>query len=584
VSSHAQLENQELRAEVANLRRKLKGAGVPSQDLSHDLLQRHHLHAKHMLIEKDAQMRLAEAEIAELQGHLTQMSGQPNMLEDRSASQSEFGVPEVATRPSTAGNGRASTAGSSRSRSGSTGRRPTTPPVASEEDLMEQMRLPGQIYAAESFLPQEVDSSDEEITVPERTRGSRIKPKKGGVLDLRERMESLFANGSYSITQYYHETGIFQLIARHPMFENIAMLAIILNVIYIGCDTAFNTADALSEAEPVFIVFENLFCGFFLVEIIVRFGAIAEKWRAFRDMNFCFDLSLVTLMIAETWILFGIMLATSSQIDFFDPSTLRLLRLLKISKVARIVRVLRTMPEIMILLKAVGVASRSVFFTMMLLGSVIYVFAIAFTHMTKDTHVGSMYFASLSHSSFTLLYAGCFGDGLREIADELYDESYLLGSALLLFLLFAPLTVLNLLVGVLVEVVGVVAATENESMDVQFVTDTIRGVMNSSSLERDAVSIEDFKAILDNKVALRAFQEVGVDVVAMAEYPDIIFGNDEEISFKEFMEEVLLLRGSNAATLKDVIFSRKTLMNDIAVVLGNQLQVINKNVKKKSKH
>ena len=44
-------------------------------------------------------------------------------------------------------------------------------------------------------------------------------------------------------------------------------------------------------------------------------------------------------------------------------------------------------------------------------------------------------------------------------------------------------------------------------------------------------------------------QNVGVDVVGMVEFSDFIF-KDRELTFAEFVELVLQLRGSNQATVK----------------------------------
>merc|ERR1719316_1559767 len=61
---------------------------------------------------------------------------------------------------------------------------------------------------------------------------------------------------------------------------------------------------------------------------------------------------------------------------------------------------------------------------------------------------------------------------LPDVADMVYDvseEQLLLGIALLVFILFASLTVMNMLVGVLCEVVSVVSSVEKEQLTVNYV-------------------------------------------------------------------------------------------------------------------
>jgi hypothetical protein len=70
---------------------------------------------------------------------------------------------------------------------------------------------------------------------------------------------------------------------------------------------------------------------------------------------------------------------------------------------------------------------------------------------------------------------------------------------------------------------------------------------------------------------VRALTEVGVDVIGLVDFADVIFEDDDELSFGRFMEIVLELRGSNSATVKDIIELRKLLRNtttDTHFILG----------------
>merc|ERR1712107_206601 len=120
---------------------------------------------------------------------------------------------------------------------------------------------------------------------------------------------------------------------------------------------------------------------------------------------------------------------------------------------------IRAMPELMILVKGMSGAARSVFFTLCLLMSIIYIFAIAFRQLTKDTALGELYFASILGSMSTLLLDGTLPD-LATIAYAISAEHFALGIMFLLFVLLATLMLMNMLVGVLVEVVTTVSTVE----------------------------------------------------------------------------------------------------------------------------
>merc|ERR1711970_995865 len=105
-----------------------------------------------------------------------------------------------------------------------------------------------------------------------------------------------------------------------------------------------------------------------------------------------------------------------------DASILRLVRLLRLTRMARMVRLLRAMPELMILVKGISVATRSVFFTLCLLLIVIYIFAIAFTQMAAETDLQDKYFKTVPDSMNTLLLRGTLPD-LADFVEMLAEEN-----------------------------------------------------------------------------------------------------------------------------------------------------------------
>lgn len=74
-----------------------------------------------------------------------------------------------------------------------------------------------------------------------------------------------------------------------------------------------NDSSTLLDAEPVFIVVENIFCVYFVIELALRFGAFRYKRDCFKDAWFCFDSLLVALMVP--W------LGSSGMLLFFLEST-----------------------------------------------------------------------------------------------------------------------------------------------------------------------------------------------------------------------------------------------------------------------
>ena len=141
------------------------------------------------------------------------------------------------------------------------------------------------------------------------------------------------------------------------------MAVILLNAIWIGIDIEMNEADVLAEADVSFILAENFFCFFFTGELLLRFMIYTRKIYAMKDMWFLFDLFLVILMIVETWImpLVHVFSTSSAGASTGGLSVLRVARVMRVLRTARMARLVRLMPELMILVKGMMVAFRSVF-------------------------------------------------------------------------------------------------------------------------------------------------------------------------------------------------------------------------------
>merc|ERR1719482_1275446 len=131
------------------------------------------------------------------------------------------------------------------------------------------------------------------------------------------------------------------------------------------------------------------------------------------------------------------------------------------------VRLLRVFPELLIMIKGMWSAARSVFFTLFLLAIITYVFAIMFKQLA-ETNLSETrkdeYFKDVFASFYTLVMTGTFLDDLKIVTTSIGNDpqsgSALLAVLLLVFVLLAALTVLNMLIGVLCEVVSGVSATE----------------------------------------------------------------------------------------------------------------------------
>jgi len=408
--------------------------------------------------------------------------------------------------------------------------------------------------------------------------------------------DSILKKEPYNVFDFYKTEGIWQWIAKHPVFENATLGVIAGNAVYIAIDTDWNKprpmthtgTNSLQDADTFFAFMEHAFCVYFTGEWIVRFMAFKKKRNGLKDGWFVFDSLLVFMMVMETWVMLIIIAAMGGgESPMGGVGILRLFRLLRLS---RLLRMLRSLPELMILIKGMVTAMTSVFYVMCLLVIITYVFAIAFTQLAVGTEeIGDKYFANVGLSMYSLLIHATFLDDLAGFMNDIRGDMWYLIPLALIFICLAALTVMNMLIGVLCEVVSAVAATEKEEIMMNSVSEKLSGIAQSLDQNFDGmISYEEFTMIIEKPEALRALQDVGVSPLGLVDFAELFFFEDNqrvELSFEKFMEMVLDLRDSNKATVKDVLnlwMNIKTSANADISELKTILSELNSEVDQKT--
>jgi len=225
------------------------------------------------------------------------------------------------------------------------------------------------------------------------------------------------------------------------------------------------------------------------------------------------------------------------------------------------------------LVKGMFVAFRSVGFTMVLLLLVLYAFGIAFTQLARRTVVGTTYYPTVRKSIVSLTLHGIFLEGLPEMVIMTGDEHLLLGVLLIVFVMLASVTVMNMLTGLLVQVVSVVSQVEKEANLIGYIKNHLQeqlarmpSVCVSSDEDQDAGSItrERFELLLTSRESAQALAEVGVDVESLVDLLDFIFQGEVSLSFAKVIEIVLDLRGNKMASVKDIVDLRNYMTQELA--------------------
>ncbi|CAE7342325.1 unnamed protein product [Symbiodinium natans] len=94
-------------------------------------------------------------------------------------------------------------------------------------------------------------------------RGSTViqQPANGVFPDpdsVKEAVRDLLEQKKYNVQDFYKTDGMFQRIARSPLFDYCTLCMIIFNALWIAIDTDNNDKDLLIHARPEFLIMESL--------------------------------------------------------------------------------------------------------------------------------------------------------------------------------------------------------------------------------------------------------------------------------------------------------------------------------------
>lgn len=249
-----------------------------------------------------------------------------------------------------------------------------------------------------------------------------------------------------------------------------------------------------------------------------------------------------------------------------SATILRIFRIFRLSRVARTARLLNSCPELMILARGMMVAVRSVVSILLLLLLVIYIFAIIFTQLLSAAEIGAGRFDSVLVSmNFLLLQVLCGFD--VDFINAMLAAGFWYYATFLLFLLIASLTIMNMLIGILCDVVATVANVEKDEafsreLDSQ-VTELAEMLDKSGS---GTITHEEFDEVLSNPYLAQSLDDLGVDVVSISDYAAFIFSQCEELTYQDFLHMVSQFRGAKDATVKDMMDMRKCIAMELSYV------------------
>lgn len=377
---------------------------------------------------------------------------------------------------------------------------------------------------------------------------------------------------AYDVMNFYKQHGIAQKLARSDIFERVTLGVICINAIYIGVDADKNTAATLIDSTWPYQLCDHLFCIYFVFELAVRFAAFESKRNCLRDVWFIFDAVLVAMMVFETWLLSIILLIAGGGGGSLQTGPLRLLRLLRLS---RLVRLLRSLPELLTLVNGMRAASRAVTSALMLIIGLNYGFAIIInmflSDITESENIVAK-FSTLGLSMWSLALHGTFADGIADIMEDIraletlgYD--WVLGwsmiSVFFLYVLLTNITVMNMLIGIVCEVVAEVKQRDEKNSAVDYLKRNLRELLIELDNDQNGqISKEELQSARQMPMAKDVLKELGVDLEDLLVLTEPLFeqdfdeGREQEVTREELLNIILDMRGDRDVRMEDIVRMR----------------------------
>lgn len=360
---------------------------------------------------------------------------------------------------------------------------------------------------------------------------------------------------------YHHTSGICVTIVESWQFYSISMLMISINAVYIGIDADWNDAETLYTATWGFQLCEQTFCTFFFTELMIRLGAFKNKLDFVKDKWVCLDIVTVTLVVAETWIYPNVLQTfTKNQTTGQIGGMGRMIRLVRLVRIGKLFQVF---PELVTMVKGMVAGIRSVHAALMILLLLVYIFAIVLNIVAGDEDEVQHFFGTVRGSMVTLLVNGVLLDNVSVMTRALIDVANVPAIIFLaIFILLSALTVMNMVIGVLCEVVIDVSAEEKESHAKEKMQKTLFVMLQELDADNSGeLSKEEVQSVIKLPEAVAIMNDIQVDTQYLLDVSEMLFIHPEStLPISVFMNIVLTLRGRREPTLNDMAKNHNLMM------------------------
>jgi hypothetical protein len=258
-------------------------------------------------------------------------------------------------------------------------------------------------------------------------------------------------------------------------------------------------------------------------------------------------------MIADIWILMPVMHSLSNGGKVKIPTQpLRMLRLFKLTRMARLMHVF---PELVTMIKGLCRSLRAISSCGILIILMVYTWAILIHMLMKDEEEfnKNLYdemeldFSSIVHCMWTLILCGTLLlDGASVVMTQLLFSGQLNqtlgGLFFLMFALLSALLILQMLIGVLCDVVSSVGREQRDALAVGLVKQVLLGELQQFDGGDGKISQIELMSVMNNPNSLALINKLNINRLFFLELAKMMFAKPgAQVSIKNILESPPLM-------------------------------------------
>merc|ERR1712086_137489 len=153
------------------------------------------------------------------------------------------------------------------------------------------------------------------------------------------------------------------------------------------------------------------------------------------------------------------------------------------------------------------------------------------------------------------MFDGIFMDNIGELLRTLLDRGlWYMVCSFMVFVLLAQMTVMNMLIGVLCEVVSAVAQAEKDELAIRTLKETVLQLL----LDLDAdgsgmIEVDELEQVLADRNAIAILEGLNVNIEYLVNWMSMYYDTTPSLSIRFVMNTILVARGDRVPTMEDLV-------------------------------